>query len=242
MIRRSLMPPLILRAGIFALLAAAYSSGAVLDKTKNILGTTVEYKVVLPEPYDANRAYPAVFAFPGGPQTMNIVNGMVERNWRAEAERRGYIVVIPAAPNGVLFFEGSEKIFPEFLKRLLMDYKIQDGKFHMAGISNGGISAFHVAALHPEYFVSITGMPGYLIDPAPARMNAISKMCINMYVGELDSGWREDMEGQYKEFLSKGFKAKFSVEKGQGHVMRTLEGAGARRVFDNFDQARNGCK
>jgi S-formylglutathione hydrolase FrmB len=167
---------------------------------------------------------------------------MIERNWRAEAERRGYIVVMPIAPNGVLFFEGSEKLFPEFLKLILADFKIQAGKFHMAGISNGGISAFHIAARNPEYFISITGFPGYLIDPTPARLNAISKMCVNMYVGELDSGWREDMEAQFEQFVANGFKAKFAVEKGQSHVMRTLEGPGSRRLYDGFDQVRNGCK
>ena len=32
----------------------------VLEKTKNIAGTTVRYKVVLPNNFDPNKAYPAV--------------------------------------------------------------------------------------------------------------------------------------------------------------------------------------
>jgi hypothetical protein len=56
--------------------------------------------------------------------------------------------------------EGRERIFPEFLKRILADYKIQDNKFHIAGPSNGGIAAFYVASLNPEYFLSITAFPG----------------------------------------------------------------------------------
>ena len=224
-----------------AAIAAQFASGAVLDKTAKIAGLTVQYKVVLPNNYDAAKAYPGLLAFPGGGQTMSIVTGMVERNWRPEAEKRGYIVVIPAAPNGVLFFEGSEKIFPEFLKQILAEYKIQDGKFHIAGISNGGISAFHVAASHPEYFLTLSGLPGYLIDPTPARIAAISKLCINMYVGELDSGWREDMSAQAKELQAKGLKVHFTVEPGQNHVMRTLEGAGSARLFDNFEEIKKGC-
>ena len=42
-----------------------------------------------------------------------------------------------------MFFEG-ERIFPEFLTKILADYKIAD--HHIAGQSNGGISAFDVAA------------------------------------------------------------------------------------------------
>src|SRR3984893_2900639 len=118
----------------------------VLDKTKNIGGTTVHYKVVLPKNYDAGKAYPGVLAFGGGPQTMNVVDSVIARNFRDEAEKRGYIVVAPAAPNDQLFFEGGERIFPEFLKQILADYKIQDNKFHIAGPSNGGIAAFNVAS------------------------------------------------------------------------------------------------
>jgi len=56
-------------------------------------------------------------------------------------------------------FEGGELIFPEFLDKILADYKIEDNKFHAAGMSNGGISAFHVAASNPKYFWSITVSP-----------------------------------------------------------------------------------
>jgi len=167
----------------------------VLDKTTKIGGTTVHFKVVLPN--DAGKAYPGVLGFGGGPQTMNIVDSVISRNFRDEAEKRGYIVVAPAAPNGDLFFEGGERIFPEFLKQILADYKIQDNKFHIAGPSNGGIASFHVASLNPQYFLSITAFPGYLWEETPAHIQAISKMCVNMFVGELDPmGWQDLMKKQ----------------------------------------------
>jgi hypothetical protein len=45
----------------------------VTEKTKKVGNTTVRYKVVLPNGYDAAKAYPAILAFGGGPQTMNTV-------------------------------------------------------------------------------------------------------------------------------------------------------------------------
>jgi hypothetical protein len=215
----------------------------VQDKTAIIGKTTVQYKVILPKNYDAGKAYPGIFAFPGGGQSMSIVENMVRRNYQAQAEERGYIVVMPAAPDGVLFFEGSEKIFPDFLTKLLKDYKIQDNKFHMAGVSNGGISAFHVAALHPEYFLSLTGFPGYLIDSNAARVAALGKLCggIYMHVGELDSGWREDMDEQSTQFKAKGYKVHFSVEKGEQHIIRALQDSGSARLFNQFEEARKAC-
>jgi poly(3-hydroxybutyrate) depolymerase len=223
------------------LLAGQSVFAEVQTKTAKIGKITVHYKVVLPKGFDPMKAYPCVLAFGGGPQTMDVVDRTLQRNWQKEAEARGYIVILPAAPDDVLFFEGGEKIFPEFITKILADYKIQDNKFHAAGMSNGGISAFHVAASHPQYFSSITGFPGYLPEATAARLKGISKMCIHMYVGELDSGWREDMQKQSSEFRKLGMNVNFSAEKGQSHMIGTLTGDGAARLFNGFDEARHGC-
>jgi predicted peptidase len=214
----------------------------VLDKTLKVAGLTVQYKVVLPNAYDSTKAYPAVVALGGGPQTMNTVDGILNRNFRAEAEKRGYIVIAPAAPDGRLFFEGGARIFPEFLKVILSDYRIQDGKFHIAGPSNGGIAAFHVAAANPQYFISVTAFPGYMWQPNTAKLLAISKMCVFMYVGETDEYmWHDEMKQEADFLRSKGALARYTVEKGQPHRLGTLAGENAARLFDGFEEARNGC-
>jgi hypothetical protein len=214
----------------------------ILDKVATIDGTAVNYEVVLPEYYDPAKAYPGVLAFAGGGQSFDVVDGMVKSQFQREAERRGYIVVSPAAPNGDLFFmSGGEKVFPGFLKKILSDYKIEGGKFHIAGRSNGGISAFHIAALHPAYFISITGFPGYLDELLPSRVEAVSKMCIYMHVGQFDSDWRENIRDQSEFFREEGMKVKFYLEEGQEHSIETLVGDGSARLFDHFDEARRGC-
>jgi poly(3-hydroxybutyrate) depolymerase len=214
----------------------------MLDKTKTVAGTTVRYKVVLPNGYDPNKAYPGILVFGGGPQTMNTVDSTVTRNFRAEAEKRGYIVVAPAAPDGQLFFERGARIFPEFLKMVLADYRIRDARFHIAGPSNGGIAAFHVAAASPQYFLSVTAFPGYMWQPSPARLQAISKMCVFMYVGELDEYmWHDEMKREAEFLRSQGALARYTVEKGQPHRLETLAGASAGRLFDGFEEATKGC-
>jgi len=211
-------------------------------KTAKVSGMTVQYKVVLPNGYDSAKTYPAILAFGGGPQTMNTVDSVLTRNLRTEAERRGYIVIAPAAPDGQLFFEGGARIFPEFLKMMLASYKIEGGRFHIAGPSNGGIAAFHVAAAFPQYFKSITAFPGYMWEPTQAKLTAISQMCVFMYVGENDEYRRHDEMKQEAEFLrSKGDVARYTVEKGQPHRLETLAGTNASRLFDDFEQSRKSC-
>ena len=226
----------------FAMSATQPLHAEQFEKTKKVGGTTVHYKVVLPNDYDPATAYPAILALGGGPQTMNTVDGVLNRNFRAEAEKRGYVVVAPAAPDGQLFFEAGARIFPEFLKMILADYKIQGNTFHIAGPSNGGIASFHIAAANPQYFRSVTAFPGYMWEPSAAKLQAISKMCVFMYVGELDEyRWHDEMKKETELLRAKGTVARYTVEKGQPHRLETLAGANAVRLFDGFEETKKGC-
>jgi hypothetical protein len=109
-------------AAVVAMFAIQPVQAELLEKTKKVADTTVRYKVVLPSGYDPAKTYPAILAFGGGPQTMNTVDSVLNRNFRAEAEKRGYIVVAPAAPDDQLFFEDGARIFPKFLTMILADY------------------------------------------------------------------------------------------------------------------------
>ena len=213
----------------------------LFEKTKKVGGTTVHYKIVLPNGYDPAAAYPGILVLGGGPQTMNTVDSALSRNFRAEAEKRGYIVVAPAAPDGQLFFEDGARIFPEFLKMIVADYKIQDNKLHIAGPSNGGIAALHIAAAHPQYFLSVTAFPGYMWEPSAAKLQAISKMCVFMYVGELDEYmWHGEMKREADLLRTNGTVARYTVEKSQPHRLETLAGANAVRLF-GFEETKKGC-
>jgi poly(3-hydroxybutyrate) depolymerase len=233
-------------AGLAAIfVAACVSTGGVeantLEESGTFGGMRVNYRVVLPDGYDPARAYPAILAFTGGSQNESAVNTHLERFWTEQAEQRGYIVVSPAAPSGGLYFQGGDRIFPEFLDLILETYNIEDGKFHVAGASNGGRSAFHVAASHPEYFKSITGLPGYLPQASTARIAAIQGMCIYMHVGENDPSWLRAMQNQSEQFERNDLQVRFQIAAGQGHFVRSLSGAGATRLFDQIEEAAEGC-
>ena len=225
-----------------AAIAAPAASASVAARIMRVGGFTVEYKIVLPDGYDAAKAYPAILAMGGGPQTMNTVDGVLVRNLQAEAERRGYIVVAPAAPDGALFFQDGARIYPEFLQGILANYKIVDGKFHVVGPSNGGIAAFHVAAANPDYFLSVTAFPGYMWQPSTDKLLAIAKMCVFMYVGENDEyRWHAEMQREAEFLRSKGTVAHYTVELGQPHRLETLAGASAARLFEGFEATKQGC-
>ncbi len=222
------------------------SPSAIAEVTERIMrvaGTTVSYKLVLPNGYDAAKTYPAILVFGGGPQTMNTIDGALARNFQAQAEQRGYLVIGPAAPDGDLFFYDGDRIFPEFLDMLLAAHKIEGGKFHVAGPSNGGIAAMHVAATLPQYFLSATAFPGYLWEPTPAKLQKLEGICVYLYIGENDDyRWHGEMEREAEVLRSRGSVAQYTVERGQPHRLETLAGAGASRLFAGFETARQGCR
>ena len=218
---------------------AAYpraSHAELLEKTGTFAGLRVTYKVVLPSGYDASKTYPLVLVFTGVPQTLQIATSTVQADWRAEAERRGYIVVAPASPNGELFFEGADRIFPSFLDQMLRDYHV--GKVHVAGHSNGGLSAFHIAARYPKYFSTVIGYPGLLDGPDAALANAIKDKCLFMHVGDRDPGWMPAMQDEAKDLTSRGFRIRISVEKNQVHRLKAQEVDLSRRLFDEIESCR----
>jgi predicted peptidase len=90
-------------------------------KHDDFAGVTLYYKVITPKDYDPAKEYPAVIAFPGGAQTMPMVDGMIARNLAVQAQKRGYIVVVCAATAAGLCYEGGAVVFRGFLVTRLAD-------------------------------------------------------------------------------------------------------------------------
>jgi poly(3-hydroxybutyrate) depolymerase len=217
------------------LMGARMASAEMLEKTGLFGGLKLTYKVVLPPGYDAAQAYPAILVFTGGPQSLQMAERTLSVDWQQEAERRRYILVSPGTPDGTLFFEAADRVFPAFLDQILRDYRIKGGKLHVAGHSNGGLSAFHVAALYPRYFATLTGYPGVLDGGDLARAAAIKPLCIFMHVGDKDDGWRRAMQEQADNLARQGYRIRFTVEKNQIHRLNAPAINLSSRLFDQIE-------
>jgi len=223
-------------AALVSSLLATTACAELVEKTGRFGGLEVTYKVVLPPGYDASRTYPVILVFTGGSQQLRGAEGTLNADWREQAERRGYVVVSPATPNGSLFFEGADRIFPDFLEAIIRDYHARGGTLHIAGHSNGGLSAFHVAAKYPRYFTTVTGYPGLLDGQAdPNRIEALAPLCLFMHVGDQDGGWRSAMQRQSEALRARGFRIRYTVEPQQQHRLRASEINLSPRLFDEIE-------
>jgi poly(3-hydroxybutyrate) depolymerase len=229
-------------AAVLAVVACVAGSrpaaAEMIEKHGTFGGLNLTYKVVLPDGFDPARPYPAVLVFTGGPQTLQMAGNTLEADWRREGERRGYLLFSPGTPDGSLFFEGADRVFPEFLDRILRDYRIAGNRLHVAGHSNGGLSAFHVAARYPQYFTTLTGYPGLLDGPDQAKTGAIKPMCVFMHVGDRDSGWMPAMQEQAAMLKKQGFRIQIAVEKNQVHRLKAAEINLSARLFDEIESCK----
>lgn len=196
-------------------------------------GTSLEYGVVLPDNFVEGETYPVLLAFPPGPQTRAMVaagNGY----WGAEAQVRGWVVVSPAAPDGTLFFQGSEQYLPEFVQRIEAIYPPEGGRLHVGGVSNGGISAFRIATMMPERFASITAVPGFPQTADFEQLDKLTHIPVTMYVGENDTSWVERMTATEAELQRLGGQVSLTVVPNEGHVIQSLTGADLYDVLDSY--------
>jgi len=153
-------------------------------------GRTVQYALVLPDDFDEARSYPALLGLAGARQDRNFVDEGLTNYWGVQASLRGWIVVSPVSRGGGGFFHGDDyRLIPELLDDLSGRARIEGGRFHAAGFSNGGTASFNVATAFPEYFQSVTAFPVYEITPETGdRLDALRGMKVRLFYGELDGG------------------------------------------------------
>lgn len=199
--------------------------------------TTLQYGVTLPDNFEAGQTYPILLALPPGPQTQEMVAVGFDNYWTSEASKRGWVVLSPIAPNGTLFFQGSEALIPEFLARTAAQYRPEGDKYHLAGVSNGGISAFRIALINPELFHSVMALPGFpRTDEEMQNLAALKDIPVAMFVGENDTSWVQRMEQTEETLAGLGGQVSLEIIPNEGHVIRSL--AGGEKLFDLLESYR----
>jgi hypothetical protein len=197
----------------------------------------VKYTIVTPFPFNKKKEYAAVLAFPGGKQNAKAVKAVIKDYWGAEARKRGYLVFVPEAPKGYLFYRRGVFLIPDFIAHLQKKYKVKGGKVHMAGGSNGGLSAFRIALKNRKRIQSLTVFPGFPFFTRDfLRLTRLKKIKVNMFVNGGDGRWKEMMDLTHERLKKLGVNVRYKVFKAEGHKVKGLAGANSKVLFDALER------
>jgi pimeloyl-ACP methyl ester carboxylesterase len=198
-------------------------------------GTKLKYGIDYPEGFDARKTHPVILALPPGGQSRRMIEWAHDAYWGAEASARGFMVVSPIAPYKKFFYDGGEVYIPELLDQINRAYKVEGEKFHVVGVSNGGLSAFRVALDTPERYRSVTVLSGY--PPYMSEIESLEPLRdlpIAMFVGEDDTPWRQKMDELKARFDAMGKDVFYRVVAGNGHEITDLAGDNAEQIFERI--------
>jgi len=214
------------------------SPGAVASGSVEIDGTTIDYVTSVPEGFMIGDDAPLLLAFPAGPQDIGLTESLVTGTYAPEANRLGWVVVSPAAPAGVKYFDGSEALVPGFLDWVETWVTPEGGAPHVAGISNGGISSFRYAAQNPDRVLSVISFPGFPRSSGDRdALVELTGIPIRMYVGEADTSWIQPAKDAVESFTLAGGDAELTIFPGEGHVMASTRDGVV--VFEQLESFRS---
>jgi poly(3-hydroxybutyrate) depolymerase len=200
-------------------------------------GIVIDYVLLVPPGRGTAQPGKVLFTFPPGGQDIDVTTRIVEDRWHDEALARDWVVVSPAAPSTGLFYDDkSAKLVPELLDKIAVDYPPEGGRFDLAGVSNGGLSAFKAALTLPARFRSLVVFPGYSPDGGDdPNLSKLKDIGVCMFVGGEDSGWREASEQTEQTLKGLGYTVELHVVEGSGHIIESLTGAD---LFDAIERVR----
>ena len=198
---------------------------------------TIHYTVLLPEGYDANRAYPAIVAFPADEMGQADADEMTERLWKTPASREGWIIVVPLVPGEDWRTHPNHHALNDLMDHVKETYRIQS-KFHIMGYGQMGSDiASTWSGMSREYFSSLTtvsGAPYRRWDESDLKSLPVEegrRLDVLVVVGSEDDTASADAKAAQARLDKINHPLMVEVVEGDGETLSSLAEGGVLRLM-----------
>ena len=148
----------------FLLLIAFINSEASAQEYKNFSARNrinIEYKLLLPDGYDADIDYPTAVAFAGPAAWESEANHMIQSLWSETGFQNEWIVLVPLTPGEDWRTHPNHHALNDLMNHVKNEFSVKDDTFHILGIGQEGVDiASTWAGMSDEYFSSLTAVNG----------------------------------------------------------------------------------
>jgi len=226
------------------MLLAAPATAAAPDKAWTFRDITLADQrvivcaVIVPEGFDPAVEHPVLLALPPGIQDGAMVEWALTKYWAKEAVQRGWVVVSPVTPRGLMHGGGISALAGPLLDSLVKEFNPEGGKFHLAGMSTGGRAAVRVAVENPERFHSLTVLPGMAEDQRVLTLvPRLKGMQVRLFVADTDEPWVAQSQRLAERLAAGGVEHRLYIMTGEDHVLKLPT---AQTLFDLIESFRPG--
>ncbi len=210
---------LALAATAAALMGAKPEDTGFLDKTIEYNGAQVKYVVYVPKGYSPEKPLPSILFLHGageqgddGKKQASVGLGaaikLAEDQWN-------FIVMFPQKPPGRGGFMDHEKLILDIVEKTNKEYKIDEKRQYITGLSMGGMGTWSLICKYPEKWAAAAPVCGH---GNPADAPKIKDLPIWNFHGDKDNAVNiKGSQDMIDAIKAAGGMPKFTIYPGVGH-------------------------
>jgi predicted peptidase len=202
-----------------ALVGAAAPESGFLDKTIEYNGGPVKYVVYVPRTYSPEKPHPTILFLHGSGEQgtdgwKQVAQGLGSAiQWNAD--KWDYIVMFPQKPPGKGGWMEHEKLILDIQEKTKKEYKVDDKRLYITGLSMGGYATWSLTCKYPTMFAAAAPICG---AGNPADAAKIKDLPIWNFHGDKDTAVPfKKSEEMIEAIKAAGGNPQFTVYPGVGH-------------------------
>ena len=212
-----------MKTAIPVLAALFFGSGApesgFADKTIDYNGAPVKYVVYVPKDYSPEKPLPAILFLHGAGEQGDDGKKQAEVGLgsaiRLAEDKWNYIVMFPQKPKGKGGFMDHEKLILDIVEKTRKEYKVDDKRLYITGLSMGGFGTWSLIAKYPDIFAAAAPVCG---GGNPADAPKIKDLAIWNFHGDKDNAVPiKKSQEMIDAIKTAGGTPKFTIYPGVGH-------------------------